>query len=109
MIRDFRNYINDILNKCDYLIEGSKNLDYYEFIENDDLVRAFIRSLEIIGEAVKNIPNEIKNRDKSIPWRDIANMRNLLIHEYFGIDYEIVWDTIKNDIPVLREKIKKLI
>jgi len=86
MTRDFRNYINDILNECDYLIERSKSLDYSQFIEDEDLIRAFIRSLEIIGEAVKNIPNEIKNRDKSIPWRDIANMRNLLIHKYFGVD-----------------------
>ena len=109
MTRDFRNYINDILNECDYLIERSKSLDYSQFIEDEDLIRAFIRSLEIIGEVVKNIPNDVKDKNKSIPWKQIANMRNKLIHEYFGVDYEIVWDTIKNDIPVLREKIKKLI
>ncbi len=109
MKRIIEDYLEDILEECNYLLERSKNFTYEAFIENEDLKRAFIRSLEIIGEATKKIPQEIRIKYPDIPWRDIAGMRDKLIHEYFGISYEIVWKTIKEDIPFLKQEIEKIL
>jgi uncharacterized protein with HEPN domain len=68
-----------------------------------------VRNIEIIGEAIKNLPQEFKEKHKGIPWKDIAGMRDRIAHSYFGIDYSLVWDTIRKDIPVLKKEIKKLI
>ena len=109
MKRYYQDYINDILEECNYLIDRSKNLGFSEFEKNEDLRRAFIRSLEIIGEAVKKLPEEIKEKNKNIPWKEIAGMRDKLIHDYFGVDYEIIWLTVKEDIPVLKKELEKLV
>lgn len=71
--------------------------------------RAFVRSIEIIGEAVKKIPSEFKQKYPRIEWKAMAGMRDKLIHDYFGIDYEIVWDVVTNKIPTLRLKIKEIL
>ncbi len=109
MKRYHEDYINDILEECNYLINRSENLTFLEFERNEDLRRAFIRSLEIIGEVVKKLPKEIKERNKNIPWKEIAGMRDKLIHDYFGVDYEIIWLTIKEDIPYLKKEIEKIL
>ncbi len=108
MKRYYQDYINDILEECNYLIDRSRNLSLSKFEKNEDLRRAFIRSLEVIGEAVKKLPEEIKEKNKHIPWKEIAGMRDKLIHDYFGVDYEIIWLTVKEDIPLLKEEIEKL-
>ncbi len=109
MTRVIDDYLEDILQECNYLLKRSTNLTYEEFIENEDLKRAFIRSLEVIGEAAKKIPQEIRDKYPDIPWREIAGMRDKLVHEYFGISYEIVWETIKEDIPFLKRKIEEVL
>lgn len=70
---------------------------------------AVIRVIDIIGEASKKIPCEIKAQSQEIPWQEISGMRDLLIHDYFGVNIQVVWETAKNDLPELRDKIKKLI
>ncbi|GAB6072848.1 DUF86 domain-containing protein [Venenivibrio stagnispumantis] len=108
MKKYYQDYINDILEECTYLINRSKNLSFSEFEKNEDLRRAFIRSLEIIGEAVKKLPEEIKEKNKNIPWKEIAGMRDKLIHDYFGVDYEIIWLTVNEDIPFLKKELEKI-
>ncbi|MEO0275302.1 MAG: DUF86 domain-containing protein [candidate division WOR-3 bacterium] len=109
MKRKIIDYLQDILVECNYLIKESKKIDYSSFIENENLKRAFVRSLEIIGEASKKIPKTIQNTYSEINWREVKGMRDKLIHEYFGIDYKVVWKTIKEDIPNLKEVIEKIL
>lgn len=76
-----------------------KNLSYQEFTQDDKTVFAVIRALEIIGEATKNIPNDVRIENPEIPWEDMAGMRDILIHDYFGVDVETVWMTVTEKIP----------
>lgn len=73
------------------------------------LKRAFVRSLEIIGEAVKKLPDDFRNRHKETDWRAIAGTRDKLIHDYFGIDYDIVWDIVINEIPQLKAQVERIL
>jgi len=101
-MRKTKVYIQDILKSCKKIIDYSKNTDYNDFKDNEMLQDAIIRNLEIIGEAVKNIPLEIKDNYSNIEWRKIAWLRDILIHDYFGVDLEIVWNIIKTKIPKLK-------
>ncbi|RUM33499.1 MAG: hypothetical protein DSY33_04325 [Archaeoglobus sp.] len=84
-------YLEHILQECEFLIEKSKEIKFDDFIEEPVLMRAFVRSLEIIGEAVKNLPTGFREKYSEVPWKEIAGMRDKLIHEYFGVNYKIVW------------------
>ena len=101
--------INHINNEIDYLSIKSKGLTHDKFIKDETLKRAFVRSLEIIGEAVKTIPKQITEQYEQIEWNKIAGMRDKLIHHYFGVDYDLVWDVIENHIPKLKEAIKLIL
>ena len=102
-------YLRHILQECDFLIDNSQQIEFEDFVRNPVLKRAFIRSLEIIGEAVRNLPERFRKEHPFVPWKEIAGMRNKLIHEYFGVNYKVVWKTVKKDIPELREQIKKIL
>ncbi|MGB9639040.1 MAG: DUF86 domain-containing protein [bacterium] len=108
-MREIRDYLFDIKNECEYLLKRTENLTYENFIENEEFKRAFVRSLEIIGESTKHIPQEIRKKYPQIKWKNIVGMRNLLIHEYFGVDYKVVWKVIKEKIPEFYEVINKII
>jgi len=84
-------YLKHILDETNYLIKSSKDLEEEKFSRDETLQKAFVRSLEIIGEAVKNLPKEFTQVNTQVDWKSIAGMRDRLIHGYFGIDYEIVW------------------
>ena len=108
-MKKYLSYLKHILIEINFIINNSKDLKYEQFIDDEILKRAFVRSIEIIGEAVKNLPDSIKSKSVDIEWKEIAGMRDRLIHNYFAIDFEIVWDVVQNEIPTLKEKIEKII
>ncbi len=102
-------YLYDILEAIEAIESYTKNIDFEEF-ENSRLIKhATIKELEIIGEAVKNIPKEIKDKYPQIPWKNIAGMRDILVHAYFKVDSAIVWEVVKRRLPELKEYIEKII
>jgi len=84
-------------------------MTYNELISDDKTVSAVIRKFEIIGEASKNISQDIKDRHPEIPWKNMAGMRNTLIHAYFGVDYKLVWDSIKIQIPKVKLLLERVL
>lgn len=101
-------YVKHILIELEFLIKQSAGISEEEFYGNEILKRAFVRSLEIIGEAAKKIEDGFKKQYPEIEWKNMARMRDKLIHHYFGVDYSIVWDVVKNEAPLLYNKLKKL-
>lgn len=106
-MRDYKLYLEDILQAIKSVDEYTKSLTFVKFKRNKLVIDAVVRNLEIIGEAAKNIPANIKNRFPDIEWKKISGLRNILIHEYFGIDLQILWDIIKNKLPDLKKQISK--
>ncbi len=101
-----REYLKHILDEIDYILSQTTKTDYQSFLKNETLQRAFVRSLEIIGEAAKKLPDSVRADYPDIEWRKITGMRDRLIHDYFGVDYTIVWDVAINKLPELRLRIK---
>ena len=109
MKRDYTLYINDMLECIERIEEFVGDMSYEEFVEDDKTSSAVVRKLEIMGEASKNIPIEIRREYKEIPWSDIAKMRDKIIHFYFGVDYEIVWKVIKERLPGIKPFIEQVL
>lgn len=108
MIKDDLAYIDHILDCIRKINEFSKGFSLKEFKTNELVQDAIIRNIEIIGEASKKISNETKHNYNEIPWKEIAGMRDKLVHDYLGVDVIVVWKTIKEDIPTLERQIKEL-
>ena len=104
-----REYLEHIRDEAQYLVRESLGASREEFLADETLRRAFVRALEVIGEAVKRLPQELINREGSIDWRSVAGMRDRLIHGYFGVDYEIVWDAARNKAPELLQAVQRLL
>ncbi len=102
-------YLRHILDEIRYLLESEKELTKEAFLSDETKKRAFVRSLEIIGEATKKLPEDFHSANPDIEWRAIAGMRDRLIHGYFGVDYEIVWDVVVSKLPALRDEVERLL
>ena len=102
-------YLKHILKEVNYLLTESANIEVGDFLKNETQMRAFSRSLEIIGEAAKQVPEGFRILHPEIDWKSMAGMRDRLIHHYFGVDYEIVWDVIENEIPKLKKQMESIL
>ena len=102
-------YLKHIADECNFLLSIRIELSKDDFLEDETLKRAIVRSLEIIGEATKKIPADFKVKWNIIKWKNMAGMRDRLIHDYIGVNYSIVWDVFKNKIPELSSQIKDVL
>jgi len=109
MKRDIRLYLDDILDAIVKIEKFTDGMSFEQFQDDEKTCDAVIRKLEIIGEATKNIPQEIRGRPADIPWKEMAGMRDKLAHEYFGVRLDVVWSTIKTRLPQLKPMIQDVI
>lgn len=104
--RDIRLYLMDIMDSGNAINEFVSGLSFEEFCNDRKTLSAVIREFEIIGEAVGKLSDELKQRRSDVEWQDIKDFRNMLVHEYFGVDLEIVWKIIQDDLPVLMDAVR---
>ncbi|MBL4586837.1 MAG: DUF86 domain-containing protein [Flavobacteriales bacterium] len=107
--RAYRLYLEDMQLSMIRIAEYIRNLDFETFKKDYRTVDAVVRNFEIIGEAAKNLPLEIREENTAIPWLEMYYLRNRISHEYFGIDYEILWDVAKNHLPKNLKRINKIL
>ena len=105
--RIYKDFVEDIIENCQDIINFTSKMSFNDFKSDKKTKNAVIRCLEVIGEAASKIPQETRKKYNDIPWREMITMRNKLIHEYFGVDSSILWETIKKDIPFLLQTIKE--
>ena len=109
MSRSPLEYLRHIVEEAEYLIAESQEISFDDFLLDRNRTRAFVRSLEVIGEATKNVDQAIREKYPDVDWRGMAGMRDILIHQYFGVDYEVVWDAIVHHIPKIKGRIVEII
>lgn len=109
MKRDIGVFLEDILESIDRIEEYTKDISEEEFYETVSLQDAVIRRFEIVGEAVKRLPQELKDKYSEIPWKEISGTRDILIHEYFGVNLERIWKTIQRDILPFKNRLQNML
>ena len=102
-------YLRHILDETEYLAEQTNALSQEQFLNDETAKRAFVRSIEIIGEAAKKVPIQMRQRYPDVEWRAMAGMRDKVVHRYFGVDYDIVWDVALNKVPSLHRQIDEML
>jgi uncharacterized protein with HEPN domain len=109
MKRDYRIYLKDIFDSIIRIENYVLDLNYEDFEDDRKTVDAIVRNIEIIGEATKNIPDSVRKNYPDIPWKEMARMRDKMIHGYFEISHSILWETIKHDLPFIKPKIMQIL
>ncbi|MBH0200344.1 MAG: DUF86 domain-containing protein [Nitrospira sp.] len=109
MPRDSRVYLEDILEATRKIMAYTGSLSKAAFLEDEKTFDAVVRNLEVIGEAVKKLPEDLRAQHAAVEWKKIAGLRDILIHEYFGLDAEIVWDIVQTKVPVLDREIRSML
>jgi uncharacterized protein with HEPN domain len=107
--RSHKLFVEDIRGSVEKIERYIKDLSYNEFIENEIVIDAVIRNLEVIGEAATNIPESIRKKYHTIPWKRMIGLRNIMIHGYFGVDLEIIWEIITRNLPETKPLIMKIL
>jgi len=109
MRRDYRLYLEDIIDAAEAVREYVAGMGKSELARDRRTSDAVVRNLEVIGEAVKKLPAQVKRDHPEVEWKKIAGLRDILIHDYFGIDVDIVWDVLQNKVPVLVEQVRRIL
>ena len=109
MIKDNIVYIQHIFDAIIRIEDYTKDISYENFINNNLIQAGVIREIEIIGEASKRLSKDFKEKYNDLPWEKMAGMRDKLIHDYFGVDIDAVWETVKKDIPLLKDKLEDIL
>ena len=107
--RESVDYIKDISEAVSKIEQFTQGIKYHDFVKDEKTVFAVLRAFEIIGEATKNVSKSIKTKYANVPWREMTGIRNKLIHEYFGVINQVIWKTLKEDIPPLKPKIEQIL
>ncbi len=109
MSRDVRLYLDDIIESATRILEYSGRMDFQDFLANRMAYDAILRNLEIIGEAAKNVPSEIRERYPEIEWRKIAGLRDVMAHTYYALEDETLWSIVQDQVPELREQVRRIL
>jgi uncharacterized protein with HEPN domain len=109
MKRDSTLYLSDIIENMDDAAKFLGALRFEDFVKDKKTTNAVVRSIEIIGEATKHISEEIRSKRPDVPWKNMAGMRDRCIHDYLAIDFEMVWNVVKNDVPRIRPLVQSLL
>lgn len=109
MKREYGDYLQDIADSIKEIEEFTKGMSLGDFKKDKKTINAVIRSLEIMGEAAKKIPNDMRKKYPDVPWKEMAGIRDKLIHEYHGVDLEIIWKVVKEELPPVKPNIAKLL
>ncbi len=107
--RSHRDYLIDMLDAMSKAMRFVEGMSFDQFSADDKTIFAVVRALEIVGEAAKKIPPEVRALRQDIPWREISGMRDKLTHDYFGVDVSVIWKTVGEDIPPLQEGVRSLL
>ena len=107
--RDYGDFVQDILDSINDIGSFIEGIDFEDFIKDKKTIYSVVRAIEIIGEATKNVPEQIRKKYPDVPWKKMAGMRDKLVHEYFGVDLEILWETAKEDVPQLKIPVSKVL
>ena len=107
--REYLDYLKDIQDALEKIENFTAGHDFESFVKDDKIRFAVIRALEIIGEAARKVPKSVRTRYSNLPWQDMAGMRDKLIHNYFGVDLQVVWKTLQIDLPPLKRVIEEII
>ncbi|MBI5031970.1 MAG: DUF86 domain-containing protein [Chloroflexi bacterium] len=107
--RVYIDYLQDIVDYAEKAMRFVQGVSYDDFADNEEKVFAVVKAIEIVGEAARNIPKSLRAKYPAVPWVQVTGMRNKVTHEYFSVDLEVVWKTVKEDLPALRKTVRQML